>query len=83
MATINISLPEGMRSFVEEETSHGGYSSASEYVRGLIREAQTAKAQRELETRLLEGMASKGSEWTPDSIKKIKRRLVDSRRQAR
>ena len=39
-STLNISLPETMRSFVEEKISSGGYGTISEYVRELIRADQ-------------------------------------------
>jgi antitoxin ParD1/3/4 len=32
MTTINISLPEQMRLFVEEQVTAGGYSTTSEYI---------------------------------------------------
>ncbi|MFK5927636.1 MAG: type II toxin-antitoxin system ParD family antitoxin [Desulfuromusa sp.] len=37
MATMNISLPNQMRSWVEECVQSGRYSNASDYVRDLIR----------------------------------------------
>ena len=40
MATLNISLPEAMKSWVEEQTEHGKYINASDYVRDLIRRDQ-------------------------------------------
>jgi antitoxin ParD1/3/4 len=41
MTTLNISLSEHLKAFVEDQVSCGGFSTASEYVRSLIREAQT------------------------------------------
>jgi antitoxin ParD1/3/4 len=38
--TLNISLPEAMREFVNAEVTRGQYTSASEYLRELIRKAQ-------------------------------------------
>ncbi len=38
--TLNISLPETMRKFVEEKISSEGYGTISEYVRELIRADQ-------------------------------------------
>jgi antitoxin ParD1/3/4 len=58
MTTLNISLPEPMRAFVDEQVAHGGYSTASEYVRQLIREDQKRVAEKRLETLLLEGVQS-------------------------
>jgi antitoxin ParD1/3/4 len=37
MTTMNISLPEGLKAFVDEQVAARGYGSASEYVRDLIR----------------------------------------------
>jgi antitoxin ParD1/3/4 len=37
MSTMNVSLPEDMRLFVEERVAGGAYGTASEYVRELIR----------------------------------------------
>jgi antitoxin ParD1/3/4 len=39
-STLNISLPETMRLFVEEKINNGGYGTISEYVRELIRADQ-------------------------------------------
>ena len=58
MGTMNISLPEPMKEFVEDEVSKGHYSSASEYVRFLLREEQKRRAQEKLEALLLEGLES-------------------------
>jgi len=55
---MNISLPDEMRAFVEEQLKNGGYSTASEYVRELIRNAQKEKAKARLEALLLEGLDS-------------------------
>ena len=40
MATMNISLPESMREWVESKTSSGLYANNSDYVRDLIRRDQ-------------------------------------------
>lgn len=37
MSTMNISLPDAMKSFVDEQVSQRGYGTSSEYVRELIR----------------------------------------------
>jgi antitoxin ParD1/3/4 len=53
--TMNISLPEALRDFVEQAVQSGGYSSVSEYVRELVRQAKT---ERDLEERLLTALDS-------------------------
>jgi antitoxin ParD1/3/4 len=40
MATMNISLPDPMREWVEAQTENGLYSNNSDYVRDLIRKDQ-------------------------------------------
>jgi antitoxin ParD1/3/4 len=58
MTTMNISLPDEMKTFVETQMAHEGYASASEYLRALIREAQKRQAKRELEAKLREALES-------------------------
>ena len=54
MATMNISLPDPMRVFVENELVEGGYQTASEYFRDLVRERQRQKAQKNFEALIAE-----------------------------
>lgn len=57
--TLNISLPRPLKSFVEDQISAGGYTSASEYIRELIRAARRSQAlTHQLEEMLLEGLES-------------------------
>ncbi len=56
--TMNISLPDVMKAFVEEQVDSGGYGSASEYVRELVRRDQKERAEAKLETLLLQGLES-------------------------
>jgi antitoxin ParD1/3/4 len=58
MATMNISLPDSMKEFVETEVHEGGYTTTSEYFRALVREAQDRKSKARLEVLLLEGIQS-------------------------
>lgn len=59
MATMNVSLPDPMKSWVEERTRDGSYSNASDYVRHLIRRDQErARAIAQLQTAITEGMES-------------------------
>jgi len=77
MRSLNISLPESMRSFIEDQTRRGGYGTASEYLRALIRDAQKRQAEDRLERMLLEGLDSgKPINVTPDYWKGKKSRLA-------
>ncbi len=64
MQSMNISLPEPLKQFVDGQISTGRYSSASEYVRELIRADEKRKAEEWLEAKLLEGLNSSESELT-------------------
>ncbi len=55
MSTMNISLPETLKTFVDEQVSQRGYGTSSEYVRELIRKDQDRLHLREL---LLAGASS-------------------------
>ncbi len=67
MKSINISLPEEMRIYVEEQVASGDYSTTSEYIRQLIRQDRQQKAEKQLEQLLLEGLNS--GEATPMTAK--------------
>ena len=58
MQTMNISLPEQLKEFIDEQVGSGRYSSVSEYVRDLVREDEKRKAQEKLEAMLMEGIQS-------------------------
>ncbi len=55
MSTMNISLPDGLKAFVDDQVSRRGYGTISEYVRELIRKDQERTHLRSL---LLGGAAS-------------------------
>lgn len=52
---MNISLPDSLKSFVDEQVAERGYGTSSEYVRELIRKEQDRTHLRSL---LLQGAAS-------------------------
>ena len=58
MQSMNISLPDQLKDYVDEQVGSGRYSSASEYVRELIRADEKRKSQEKLETLLVEGLRS-------------------------
>ncbi|HEV8061903.1 MAG TPA: type II toxin-antitoxin system ParD family antitoxin [Gemmataceae bacterium] len=58
MTTMNVSLPDDMKAFIEEQVAREGYASTSEYFRNLVREAQRRKAKLDLEAKLAEGLQS-------------------------
>jgi antitoxin ParD1/3/4 len=56
MSTMNISLPDTLKSFIDEQVTQRGYGTSSEYVRELIRRDQDRQQLRGL---LLDGAASR------------------------
>jgi antitoxin ParD1/3/4 len=69
MATMNISLPEQMKSWVEAQSIDGKYSNSSDFVRDLIRREQVRKEKiAHVQAMVDEGIASGISERSVDDI---------------
>jgi len=66
MQSMNISLPDQLKQFVDGQIAEGRYSSASEYVRELIRADESRKIEKRLETLLLDGLNSAESRLSQD-----------------
>lgn len=80
MATMNISLPDDMRSAVDKQTEARGYGTSSEYVRDLIRRDLDRQALRAL---LDEGRRSAQDEpITDNTIQALRDRAVRATGQA-
>lgn len=59
MATMNVSLPDPMKNWVESQTEDGRYSNSSDYIRDLIRKDQDRQSKIEaIQTLVDEGLAS-------------------------
>lgn len=59
MATMNVSLPDRMKEWVESRATDGKYANASDYIRDLIRRDQTdAEKLAALQSAIDEGRAS-------------------------
>ncbi len=76
MHSMNISLPEPLKSFVERQVETGRYSSVSEYVRELIRADERRKAEEALEAKLLEGLGSAERELSSADWKSIRKEAL-------
>jgi antitoxin ParD1/3/4 len=67
MASLNISLPQSLKDYVENQIKESGYSTPSEYVRELLRQDQNRRAEQKLEALLIEGLNSgEAIEITPE-----------------
>lgn len=74
MATMNVSLPDAMKLWVEQQAADGRYGNASDYIRDLIRrdrERQDAIAA--LQAAITEGVESGPAE--PFDMAELKRAL--------
>lgn len=56
--TMNISLTDPLKHFIDEEVRDGGFASTSDYMRDLIRQRQRQKAEETLRNLIAEGLAS-------------------------
>ncbi|MDP4567988.1 type II toxin-antitoxin system ParD family antitoxin [Pseudomonas sp. LPH60] len=78
MSTMNISLPDALKSFVDDQVSQRGYSTSSEYVRELIRKDQDRQHLRGL---LLAGAQSgPGTAVQGDYFESLRARVHKARR---
>lgn len=78
MATMNISLPDQMKDWVEAQTDDGRYANSSDYVRDLIRRDQVRREKIAAMQKMVdEGRASGIDPRTPDEI------MADIRTRAR
>jgi len=78
MTSMNISVPESMKEFIEDEVSSGGYGTASEYVRELVRDAKKQKEEERIEKLLLEALESgPASPMTKKDWEAIKQRGLE------
>jgi antitoxin ParD1/3/4 len=77
MQTMNISLPDRLKEFVDDQVGSGSYSSVSEYVRDLIRDDEKRKAQEKFEGFLMEGIqSSESTEMTRQDWEEIRREAL-------
>ncbi len=76
MSTMNISLPDTLKSFVDTQVSEGDYGSSSEYMRDLLRKEQDRVRLRRL---LMDGMESELIEEPMDShyFDKLRKRMAE------
>jgi antitoxin ParD1/3/4 len=77
MATMNVSLPESMRAFVERAVASGDYGTASAYVQQLIRRDRRRAEVRQM---LLDGVASGSAGQYDDAFRQRMRESAAGQR---
>jgi antitoxin ParD1/3/4 len=69
MATMNISVPDPMKDWIQSQIATGTYADTSDYVRDLIRKDQEQHSQRAaLQKAITEGLESGRSDQSFDAI---------------
>lgn len=66
MATMNVSLPDQLRDWVDERVQGGDYANASDYIRDLIRHDQDRR--KALQGAIQTGIESGRSKRTADQV---------------
>ncbi len=75
MATLNISMPDTMRAWIDAQVASGEYANASDYIRDLIRHDQRERDA--LRLALIEGEKSgRSNRSVTDIARQTKRRLT-------
>lgn len=74
MTSLNISLPDPMKKFIETEVKRGAYSTPSEYVRALIRAEQQRQVREQIDRNLLDSLASGDSLPGEEVMKGLKKK---------
>ena len=74
MATMNVSLPDPLKQWVEKQADTGRYSNASDYVRDLIRRVQErAENHGKLQRLISEGIESGVSAQSMEDLLRVAR----------
>jgi antitoxin ParD1/3/4 len=60
---MNVSLPQSLKGWLDEQVAKAGYATASEYVRQLLREERRRQLREQIDARLLKAIRS--GESTP------------------
>lgn len=76
MQSINISLPDPLKKFVDGQIAEGRYRSVSEYVRELIRADEKRKAEDRLEGLLVEGLNGEETVFTKEDWSVIRQEAL-------
>src|SRR5438309_3157865 len=77
VTTMNISLPQALKAFIDERVRTGDYGTSSEYLRELIRRDQSRRRLHEL---ILEGLQSPPVATADSKYWAKKRRRISARR---
>lgn len=83
MSTLDIHLPDDLKSYVDEQVARRGYKDASDFLRSLLEAEKHRNLNTELESMLLEAADGPFDEWTEDDVESIERlglRVIERRK---
>ena len=73
MASFNVTMPDGMREFVDKRTEEGNFGTPTEYIRSLIRDDQRTTEKEQLDKKLLQALDDdRVEEVTPDVFERLR-----------
>lgn len=79
MVTMNVSLPDGMQSWVERQARSGRYRNASDYVRDLIqRDQERAVKIANMQRLVADGIASGRGDKSMSELRELARKEVSA-----
>ncbi len=79
--TMNISLPAPLKGWIEQQVEERGYSTASEFVRDVLRREQEQTLRQSVDAQLIQ--AAESGESTPMTAKDWQRIRAEGRKRAR
>ena len=87
MATMNVSLPDAMKAWVEEQVQTGRYGNSSDYVRDLVRRDQERadarqKLQQMVDDALTSGISDMGREELLARMRLKAREAIEKKKSA-
>jgi antitoxin ParD1/3/4 len=79
-ASLNISLPEEMKRWIDAHVSNAGYGTTSEYFRQLVRDDQRRQLREEIDAKLLAALdggeaVEMNPEWWEERREELARRI--------
>jgi len=77
MTSMNVSLPDSLRKWVEAVVAKEGYSTSSEYIRDLVRADQRSRQKQALEHRLSEALDSPVSDLTDEDWAAVRQQVAE------
>jgi antitoxin ParD1/3/4 len=73
-ASLNVSLPQPMRDWIESQVAAGGYGTASEFIRQLLRAEQQRQLRHGIDANLLDALDSgEPTPMTEDDWQRLRR----------